>query len=157
MAGAFYLDGVEQPGVACREGLYMFSPDGKHTLMYGVVKDSPLGTVLDGHYLPQSEHGLINARHLFTPDSQHLYSIGFRHVETNTDIESNVLFLDGRPTAFRFAASVLDNLPDNWAVAPDGVLTFVARTVDGVKRVRVTPSADTNLSTMLADAASPTK
>ncbi len=149
--GALYLDGVEQPGVT--GGDYLFSPDSKHIALLGASPAHPIQSLfIDGKL---AAGNLVDGRldrPMFTPDSQHLVWIGSRHAETSTDFENSLLFVDGKPS-IHFMGGPLDMTAGNWEMSADGVLTFVARTGDAIKRFRVTPSPDTSIATMIANPA----
>jgi hypothetical protein len=150
--GVLYLNGVEQKDVACA-GQYVYSPDSQHLLLLGSsVADPNRGGIFLDSKLVASGPGISNAfRPTFTADSKHVFWIGHRPPETSTDYDSSVLYVDGKPTAAHFAE--FDAMqPGNWGVSSDGVLTFVARSGNDLKRFHVTPGADTSLTTMLASA-----
>jgi hypothetical protein len=147
-----YVDGAEVPGIAT-EYHQMFSPDGKHLVIMGfsTTDNGKRGLFIDGKLVVNSDAMAGQMlRPAFTPDSQHLIWIGGRHSETTQDTETAVLFVDGKPSVH--FAPFNAGLTNNWEMSSDGVLTFVARSGDNVKRYRVTPGSDTSIATMLANA-----
>ena len=128
------------------------------------------GLFLDGqHIWGDSDH--FNLRYYgFTPDGEHLY---WTTTEAAADANAApgtyeaVAYLDGKQVArsdrtdsgpFAMTAYPAGNVqfvnpPPAWSVGADGVLTYVAPAGDSIKRFTVTPSSDTNIATMLAEAA----
>ena len=153
--GVFYIDGVELPDLVC-PGQYLYSPDSHHLLMVATSVSNPnrAGLFLDGKLVaPGPAITNLIARPTFTPDSKHLFWIGHRPPETSDDRESAVLYVDGKPTSIHFITEGDASMSGNWEVSADGVLNFVARSNDDLKRFRVTPAPDRTLTTMLAEAA----
>lgn len=160
--GPVLLDGAET-GVS---GTFLFSPDSKHVAMFGSKSaDNQRGAFLDGKLAARFDTTTIYCA--FTPDSQHLYWLT-RGPATRKDAPLGtyefVTYLDGKPVARCDHRPDIEHLllptgfgqftttPPSWDVSPDGCLVTLAFTDDGAKRLKITPSADTNLATMLADA-----
>ena len=82
----------------------------------------------------------------FTPDSKHLFWI----IEDGNRSVGRV-FLDGRPV-YEFDERGREPLkaPGGWTVDEQGVLTFFIQTVDGFKRVRITPGAEDGVEAFVA-------
>ena len=134
-----------------RSGLpvqYVWSPDSKYTMHYG----SP-GTQYTGQFAlfvgnRSVAHGTTPRIELptFTPDAKHLFWLAM--APNNQDMQ---VFLDGN-VVFEFDGQGREPLTnkDNWEMGADGVLTFIVQTVEGFKRVRVTPGSDNGIEAMLA-------
>ncbi len=151
-------------------GSYSFSPDSKHVVVVGYrATDNKRGIFLDGQLVFPAEMDIIYRA--FTPDSQHLYWMA-REAATGPDAVPGsyefVNYLDGRPVAHgeqRAEAQAIllprgfghfAQPPPAWDLGPDGTLTCMAVAGDAVKRIKVTPSAETGLTTMLAKAGTET-
>lgn len=159
---SFYLDGMEQPGIAITGFIrtneptvfkYLFSPDGKHILLPGYSADNTQhqGLFLDGQLVWPMGNALV--RHpMFTPDSQHVVWVVPRRTEGGADRDDSMLYVDGKPVMQYGGFNPLETMPGNWDMSPDGVLTVVALTGDALKRFRITPSADENIATLIANA-----
>ena len=82
----------------------------------------------------------------FTPDAKHLFWLAM--APNNQDMQ---VLLDGT-VVFEFDGQGREPLKDkgNWEMGADGVLTFIVQTVEGFKRVRVTPGPDNGIEAMLA-------
>jgi hypothetical protein len=142
---------VTVPFGQIRSGLpaqYIWSPDSKTTMHYG----SP-GTQYTGQFAlfignRAVAHGTTPRIELptFTPDAKHLFWLAM--APNNEDMQ---VFLDGN-VVFEFDGQGREPLKDkgNWEMGADGVLTFIVQTVEGFKRVRVTPGPDNGVEAMLA-------
>jgi hypothetical protein len=134
-----------------RSGLpvqYVWSPDSKYTMHYG----SP-GAQYTGQFAlfvgsRSVAHGTTPRIELptFTPDAKHLFWLAM--APNNQDMQ---VLLDGT-VVFEFDGQGREPLKDkgNWEMGADGVLTFIVQTVEGFKRVRVTPGPDNGIEAMLA-------
>ena len=134
-----------------RSGLpvqYIWSPDSKTTMYYGYP-----GTQYTGQFAifvgsRAVAHGTTPRIELptFTPDAKHLFWIAM--APNNQDMQ---VFLDGN-VVFEFDGQGRGPLadPGSWYMGADGVLTFIVQTVEGFKRVRVTPGPDNGIEAMLA-------
>jgi hypothetical protein len=161
--GAVLLDSAET-GLA---GPFSFSPDGKHLAVCGGRPAAGAhGVFLDGKQVFASEQPVLY--HAFTPDSQHLYWMT-REPDASKDAPPGsyqfVTYLDAKPVARSdhrnesermlllpngFAPSA--QTPPAWHVDADGSLVCLAASDDGIKRLKITPTPETNLATMLAAA-----
>jgi hypothetical protein len=135
VAGTLYVDGVEQAGVK-NQGFFGFSPEGKHVVQIGSMLTTPnkKELIVDGQPVAP-----WNVEHvIWTPDGKHVAWVSTRQQQGPTDLDVNTLYVDQKPTQIDFRrADVLERMVGNWEVGADGVLTFVARTGDEIKRYRV--------------------
>lgn len=152
------VDGVEIPGL---EPLYYlrtqtglvsfatFSPDSKHVVWRGLDKTNRgrSGLVVDGQLVPTST-GYIIRIPTFTPDSRHLFWMTRESGPTTRPAYQ--LYVDGRKGPV-FEES-FEMIPTAWAMGADGVLQFLAKDGDVVKRYRVTPTGETAVANMAAEA-----
>ena len=101
-----------------------------------------------GRRQPPVAHGTTGRIELptFTPDAKHLFWLAM--APNNQDMQ---VLLDGN-VVFEFDGQGRGPLADkgNWEMGADGVLTFIVQTVEGFKRVRVTPGPDNGVEAMLA-------
>lgn len=124
---------------------FVFSPDGKHIAHVGMQKKRQ-GLFVDGVFVSGSSGEI--GRVYFTPDSQHL-------VWTERVKALHHIYVDGHDVAQleKSVASVtFDVTAGNWAMGDDGVFNITGLSGDSVKRLRVTPSADMSVASMLAAA-----
>ncbi len=163
-ASKLWVDGVEVPvidvgpnGTSPRpdNSRCVFSPDSKHYVASGYVPRMPglQGMYLNGKLVWQPDgngHSQFH-RTMFTPDSQHLFWVAPRLIASNEDKDILALYVDGKQT-IKFAGNALDTRPGNWEMSPDGTVTFVAITGNELKRYRVMPAPDANITTLLANA-----
>lgn len=175
---AIYLDGKDT-GLA---GKFIFSDDGKHLAVWGnrpPPEKKNAGNM--GQFMTALEGGLFvdgqlvysqwNLRHCaFTPDGEHVF---WTTTEPATDpkagpgVQEAVVYLDGKQVArsdrvdtgfFASAAYPGGNVqfvkpPPAWKVGPHGALAFLAPAGDTIKRITITPTAETNLTSMIKEAA----
>ena len=160
--GMVYLDGKET-GVACT-GAFCFSPDAKHlAIVGGRPAEGKNGLFLDGTLIFPIVQMMTYVA--FSPDSQHLFWMNTEPVKNpTTDAFEFVTYVDGKPVAHhdRGAASQAilfphgfgnnRKLPPAFAPTNDGALTLLTPSPDGVKRIKATPGADTNLNTIIESA-----
>ena len=156
------VDGVET-GLS---GTFLFSPDSKHIAIFGYRPiDNVRGVYIDGKLVATAETVTIYGA--FTPDSQHLYWMT-REPNPRKDAPPGsyefVTYLDGKPVARaehrpEFEKVILPTgfgqfttTPPAWTVSADGSLTTIAMSDDGTKRIKITPTPETSITTMLADA-----
>jgi len=139
------LDGSDLPLNTSGPPKYLFSPDSRTFVVFGQSTTThQRGVYLDGEFVIADVDRVEHA--VFTPDSKHLFWMAQR----STGGEENlVAFVDGKPAAV-FRDYV--NARDNWEVSSNGVLTFVARTGESLKRFRVTPPRHSDLSSLVASA-----
>jgi hypothetical protein len=124
---------------------YVFSPDSKHVAHFA---NSPAGIAVtrgvfvDGKFIPISSEG-SNTHLLFSPDSKHIF-----WVHQYGDLPLRV-FIDGKPLMdFYSPTSVLGSAPHWWDFGPDGTVSFLAQDDNSLKRITITPSAETSVATM---------
>ena len=127
---------------------YIWSPDGKYTVHSaapGTTFGGDFGFVIGGKYLSQGNTSRI-VLPTFTPDGKHLFWL----VEDGNRSMMK-LFLDGR-AIYEFDEQGREPLksPGGWLMGDDGVLSFFIQTVEGFKRVRVTPGAENGFEAWLA-------
>jgi hypothetical protein len=128
---------------------YIWSPNGKYTLHYGAPGaqgyQGEYGFMIGGRYVSQGKYARATFP-TFTPDSKHLFWI----IEDGNRSVGRV-FLDGRPV-YEFDERGREPLkaPGGWTVDEQGVLTFFIQTVDGFKRVRITPGAEDGVEAFVA-------
>ena len=149
------LDGVRQPQssvsgdridpVNVSALKYVFSPDSKHVAHFA---NSPAGAAVtrgvfaDGKFIPISSEG-TNTHLLFSPDSKHIF-----WVHQYGDLPLRV-FIDGKPLMdFYSPTNVLGSAPHWWDFGPDGTVSFLAQDDNSLKRITITPSADTSVATL---------
>ncbi|MEZ4588990.1 MAG: hypothetical protein R2909_21675 [Gemmatimonadales bacterium] len=147
-AGILHRDFAQlTPGDPVR---YIWNPDSKFTLHYGAA-GAQWGNDF-GFYLGDRYYTLGNVSRVvkptFTPDGKHLFwsvEEGQRGMMT--------VWLDGKQV-YEFDEQGRAPLaaPGGWQMGADGVLTFVVQTVDGFKRVRITPGPEHGVEAMLAKA-----
>jgi hypothetical protein len=128
---------------------YIWSPDSKYTVHYAAPGTTgyanEFGFVIGGRYLSQGNTPRV-VFPTFTPDAKHLFWL----VEDGQHSLMK-LFLDGRPV-YEFDEQGRNPLrtPGAWIMGQDGVLSFIIQTVEGFKRVRVTPGPENGFETWLA-------
>jgi Tol biopolymer transport system component len=128
---------------------YIWSPDSKYTVHYGSPGNAgytgEFGFIVGDRYLSQGKQQNIMAP-TFTPDGRHLFWLVVAGQRSMIE-----LWLDGR-MIYEFDDQGLAPLrnPGSWEMGTDGVLTFIIQTVDGFKRVRVTPGPENGFEAFLA-------
>jgi hypothetical protein len=171
------VDGVEQPFefggdfVHYTTGYepdrkFLFSPDGKHVLYLASVGRVDSGghsldhsatkaVCLDGKLIPcEGERSEITP--FFTPDSKHVVWIdsGGASARLQNDavdaheMGSYSIYVDGQLDG-RFDV-LFARSKEASEIGADGTLTFVAQVGNAVKKLRVTPAADINLTRFAA-------
>lgn len=153
------LDGAENTELLFRpfqripqgQASYVFSPDGKHVAGFAAsAKDNQTtGLWVDG-VLVLASQGLYEPT--FTPDGKHLFWM-------TPDPRGGPLKIhaDGVPCAQLASGYLLPSSTRTWEMGEDGVLTVLGQDGEKMKRLRITPSADTSVETMLAAAVKPAK
>ena len=108
------------------------------------VKTGQFGLVLGNRYVAHGTTPRIELP-VFTPDAKHLFWVA--GAPNNQDMQ---VFLDGN-VVFEFDGQGRGPLADkgNWSMGADGVLTFIVQTVEGFKRIRMTPGPDNGIEAML--------
>ncbi|MEO8564248.1 MAG: hypothetical protein ABI601_19365 [bacterium] len=128
---------------------YIWSPNGKYTLHYGAPGSQgyqgEFGFVIGGRYISQGKTSRVTFP-TFTPDSKHLFWL----VEDGNHSLIKI-FLDGR-SVYEFDEQGREPLkaPGGWTMGEGGTLTFFIQTVDGFKRVRITPDAEDGVEALVA-------
>ena len=127
---------------------YLWSPDGKYTVHYaapGTTWGGDYGFVIGGKYLSQGNTSRI-VLPTFTPDGKHLFWL----VEDGQRSQMK-LFLDGR-AIYEYDVNGREPLkvPGGWSMGDDGSLSFFIQTVEGFKRVRVTPGTENGFEAWIA-------
>jgi hypothetical protein len=135
---------------------FLFSPDGKHIVHYGSrTSDQQMGFFIDGKFVA-GRRAMRPGNPTFTLDARHILWF-----ETVLNAEGRprgfAVYVDGRP-----AYEVEDPIDEHtnlwtkmrgtWEMGADGVLTLLAREADGMKRIRITPPADTSIDSFLSTA-----
>ena len=127
----------------------VFSPDGKHLALFGApagnMDAAARGLIVDGKRV-QAGQTFFNPT--FTPDGHHLAWIRAEGPSSRTTI-----FVDGAQCAQFDAPTQISPSSRTWEMGDDGVLTVLGQDGEKMKRLRITPSADASLETMLAGAA----
>ena len=138
------VEGVNFPDMA-NGAQFILSPDNKHVLYLG---NDVTGThlFLDGKIIDAAAGNL--AHPFFSPDNQHVFWTRTANFPGTKD--STMLFVDGKAAVHFMDAGLGAGHTMNFEFSPDGVLTFVARTDENLRRIHVTPSADNNVTTLLA-------
>jgi len=129
---------------------FIWSPDSKYTLHYGspgTQFSSEYGMFLGDRYVPLGTTSRIGLP-TFTPDGKHL----FWAVERGQSGMMEV-WLDGKMVfEFDLQGRAPMIVPGGWEMGADGVLRFIVQTVEGFKRVQITPGAEDGVAAMLAKA-----
>lgn len=152
------IDGVEVPGVEPQlfsrlESEAMpyvtFSPNSQHAIWRGMDKANRAraGLVVNGQLVP-AFFGYTIRQPVFTPDSQHV--LWMTREFSPTQRPAYHLYVDGRKVGVYEES--FEMIPAAWGMGADGVLQFLARAGDVVKRFRVTPGSETSLATLISDA-----
>jgi hypothetical protein len=157
LGGRLVIDGVPQPQSALSGDIidmqnssalkYIFSADSKHVAHFALpptaTGDYQRGIFLDGKYVVISSEG-TNTDLSFSPDSKHLFWI---HTYANRPYR---IFIDGKPLVdFYSAGNTLATIPHWWDFASDGTLSILAQDDNSLKRITITPSSETSLSTLV--------
>jgi hypothetical protein len=134
---------------------FLFSPDSKHLASYGYLPSRGTWAMfMDGRYLalPSVVGNYPPNFPMFTPDSRH-FIFAARAGEGFPQAQNLVVYVDGRPSVYLDGGAMgpLSN-PNDWEMGADGTLTLVAVDHGDLKRIRITPAADTSVDTMLSDA-----
>lgn len=140
---------VGAPQTVGRDVHYVFSSDGKNVAHYGVETTTQTrGLFVNNKLVYATARGVSRAA--FTPDGKHLVwsaSVPGK----GTPVPALAVFVDGRQ-AVEIPGHPLDQ-GGVWEMGADGVYQFAAISGDGIKRYRITPSADTSVDSMISEAA----
>jgi hypothetical protein len=154
--GGMNVDGTDVPNVgiipfkpapvnrqAMPPARFLFSPDSKHLVAFGrrAGADAP-GIFVDGKFLAAGNGSPHTPT--FTPDGRHLF---WRDHLLNDPHWA--VYLDGKPVALfdRSSASIY-NYPGYWDMGPEGVLTVIGPTEEGMKRIRITPGSNSSIEAL---------
>jgi hypothetical protein len=150
------VDGVAQPASnfgATSQAIYAkytLSPDGRHVAHFGYplqpTGDDEHGLFLDGRYMPIN-HGMNTSFLTFSPDNLHL--VWFQMVPSTYEFR---VVVDGKPVVQMESVSNMgiNNEAIKWFdFLPDGTLLVLGQDEKSIKRISITPSAETSLATML--------
>lgn len=128
---------------------YVWSPDSKYTVHYGSPGDKgytgDYGFFIGDRYISRGKVLNVMAP-TFTPDSHHLFWL----VGVGERSAMEVWLDGGKVYEFDIQGRGPLNAPGNWEMGVDGVLTFIVQTVDGFKRIRVTPGPENGFEAFLA-------
>lgn len=149
-----FLDNVAQPashlGQSDTTGgdQYAFSPNGRHIAIFSWTSPSNpsyvRGVFVDGKFLPVAQIPYFY-RLGFTADSRHL-----AWAQPVPGGNRYRVYIDGRPVLDADSA-IAGNSPIRWwDMASDGSLSVLAQTDKSLVRIRITPSPNTSLATLLA-------
>ncbi len=138
------VDGVAQPGLLYGEK-YLFSPDGKHIAYPATVESKPC-FIVDGKIVDAEPSSGQISRVVYSPDSQHIIWTTNGRIDGTKDVQN--LYLDGKPVTHFFDGAGVQIV--NYEFLSDGTLNFVARTEDNLRRFKVTPASDGNITAMVA-------
>ncbi len=152
---SLFLDGIEQtayrPGgggpmtnISTRP--YIFSPDSKHIAYFCRSADPAVG--VDDLYLCVDDKavrlGRVGGLNLtFTPDSNHLVWT------RDMGMSKFRVYVDGKPVVEGFLPAVSGFRKDTWQLGPDNNVLLLMQDDTSLKRVSITPSPETSLSTLL--------
>ncbi len=145
------VDGVTMPGYVMG-AQFVFSPDNKH-VAYLANDSGAVRFFLDGKIIDESPLNL--AHPFFSPDSRHLFWTRTANFLSQGTKDPTMFYVDGKPAAHFSDATLIGGHAVNFEFSPDGVVTFVGRTDENLRRFHVTPSPDTNVTTMFAAARVP--
>lgn len=154
--GGMNVDGTDVPNVgiipfkpapvtrqAMPPARFLFSPDSKHLVAFGrrAGADAP-GIFVDGMFLAAG-NGSPNTP-TFTPDGRHLF---WRDHLLNDPHWA--VYLDGKPVVlFDQTSFSIYSYPGYWDMGPDGVLTVIGPTEEGMKRFRITPGTNSSVESL---------
>jgi hypothetical protein len=161
-----FLDGTEQ---GYNNARVVFAPNSRHAAVFGQhVKSNQFGLFMDDTLVHDGrKQGAILDYHGFTPDSRHFYWTSRQtagpqrikwtlHLDGSPALEieraSNVARTFAGTPYFRGGVTTFDKIPFAWEMDERGTLTFLEDAGDAIKRFRVTPSSETNVSAMIAAA-----
>jgi hypothetical protein len=142
-APAEFLRPSKDTGQGTPPGYLVFSPDGKHLAFFTKLPQTfEFGVVIDGKFLGSGGRGLPSNLQ-FTPDSKHLVWID--------RMEGNGLsvYIDGKvATQYDPGAASPWGQSGNFEIGADGVVNVITQDGDTMKRLRITPPADSSVDTL---------
>jgi len=129
-------------GQGSPRGYLVFSPDGTHLAFFTRhPQTTEFGVVIDGKFLAGGRGLTSNLQ--FTPDGKHLVWID--------RMEGNLLavYIDGKVAAqYDPGAASPWGQSGNFEIAADGVISAITQDGDTMKRIRITPPADSSVDTL---------
>jgi hypothetical protein len=164
------VDGVEQPfkfggdfihyttGSDEPDRKFLFSPDGKHVVYlasfgrvdtggHSVDHSATKAVCLDGKLIPcEGERSEITS--FFAPDSKHIIWIDWGDQRASTGGYS--IYVDGQQDVHFDVPNPFARTREASEMGVDGSLRLLAQVGNGVKELRITPSAETNLTRFAA-------
>jgi hypothetical protein len=143
---AIALDGKEIAGFL--SSWFIFSPDSNH-IVFPAQRQSDMqnGLFVDGQ-LVYKQVGRFTKK-AFSPDSKHFY---FATVETGQPV-AMVVYADGKKVASydANANAAMEAMGESFEVADDGTLSYLVLAPEGMKKIKLTPPADSNVEAMVAN------
>jgi hypothetical protein len=131
---------------------YLFNPDSKHVAYLGAdpANQKRCGLFIDQTLVFTPPNGFPGAikRVDFSPDGQHIFWTIVEQPDPGETQQHYHLYVDGEPSV-KYVLSQFDNYSTTWEIGADGTLQLIKITEDGLKRVRVTPSPDKSIATLL--------
>jgi Tol biopolymer transport system component len=161
-APRLFVDGVEDARTSCCQfnaeplaPAFVFSPDGRHVVHFSAPSENPRGFVFNGRLVRPPSGGSSIYNPSFSPDGRHFYWL---QLVPTGDARGSLatIFVNGRQ-AFQTGwgatnLSLLTKTPGAWEIDRAGVLTLIAQVGETLKRVRITPAADTSVETFIGSA-----
>jgi len=125
---------------------YVFSPDSRHIAVDSAPPTSTSefasGIFLDGKYTPVLANAGMKKLE-FTADSKHI--VWAQDVPSRNALR---IFVDGKAVAEADTAVSPGSKEGWWDMAPDGSLSVLVQDENNLKRISITPSAETSLATL---------
>jgi hypothetical protein len=125
---------------------YVFSPDSKHIAVDSAPPTSTSefasGIFVDGKYIPVVANSGMK-RLEFTADSKHI--VWAQDVPSRNALR---IFVDGKAVAEGDTAVSPNSKEGWWDVAPDGSLSVLVQDENNLKRITITPSAETSVASL---------
>lgn len=125
---------------------YVFSPDSKHIAVDSAPPTDTgvfaSGLFLDGKYIPVVANSAM-MRLEFTADSKHI--VWAQGVPSHPTMR---IFVDGKAVAEPEIAIAYTSPEAWWDMLPDGSLAVLAQDQNNLKRITITPSAETSVAAM---------
>ena len=145
------IDGVVQMNsnlgsVSIQRARYVFSPDSQHiaadSMPPNPVSEFASGLFLDGKYIPVVANSGMK-RLEFTADSKHI--VWGQGVPSRDALR---IFVDGKAVAEGDTAVSANSKEAWWDMAPDGSLSVLVQDDHNLKRITITPSAETSVAVL---------
>ena len=141
------LDGVVQMNSnVATANHYVFSPDSKHIAVASAppnpTGEPASGIFLDGTYSPILSNPGVHILE-FTADSKHI--AWAQGVPSCTCMR---IYIDGKAVAQPDFAVIPSSREPWWDMLPDGSLAVLVQDQNNLKRITITPSADTSVATL---------